>query len=46
MLLFLGIFLILRESQIGDDLKVEFPFIFNFRVKVLHHFKVPRVFER
>ena len=38
-LLFLGIFLILREPQIGDDLKVVFSFIFNFRVKVPHHFK-------
>lgn len=39
LLLFLGIFLILREPQIGDDLKVAFSFIFNFRVKVPHHFK-------
>lgn len=39
LLLFLGIFLILRGPQIGDDLKVVFPFIFNFRVKVPHHFK-------
>lgn len=38
-LLFLGMCLILRESKIGDDLKLVVPFIFNFRVKVPHHFK-------
>ena len=38
-LLFLGIFLILREPPIGDDLKVVVPFIFNFRVKVPDNFK-------
>lgn len=39
LLLFMGIFLRLRQSKIGDDLKLVVPFIFNFRVKVPHHFK-------
>lgn len=39
LLLFLGIFLILREPPIGDDLRVVVPFIFNFRVTIPHNFK-------
>lgn len=39
LLLLLGIFLLLRESGIGNDLQVGVPFILNFGVKIPHHFK-------
>lgn len=39
LLLFLRIFLTLRESKIDDDLKLVVPFIFDFSVKFPHHFK-------
>lgn len=38
-LLFLGIFPVLRESKVEDDLKLAVPLTLNFGVKLQHYFK-------
>lgn len=38
-LLFLGIFPVLRESKVEDDLKLAVPLTLNFGVELRHYFK-------